>query len=75
MRKSRFDLSVGESIQIDDQILTVIDIHGDEITFPPRLRRRIRFRKRFDPQRTTPPALNVVAFRSAKDDIFRPDSG
>jgi hypothetical protein len=33
MCKSRFDLSVGESIQIDDQILTVIDIHGDEITF------------------------------------------
>jgi len=33
MRKSRFDLAVGESIQIDDQILTVLDINGDEITF------------------------------------------
>lgn len=33
MRESRFELSVGESIQIEDQILTVIDISGEDITF------------------------------------------
>ncbi len=33
MGASRFELSVGESIQIEDQILTVIDICGEEITF------------------------------------------
>jgi hypothetical protein len=33
MRESRFELSVGESVRIDNQILTVIDITGDEITF------------------------------------------
>jgi len=33
MRESRFELSIGESIQIEDQILTVIDISGEEITF------------------------------------------
>jgi hypothetical protein len=33
MRESQFELSVGDSIRLDDQILTVIDINGDEITF------------------------------------------
>ena len=33
MRASRFELAVGESVRVDDQILTVIDISGDEITF------------------------------------------
>lgn len=33
MDESRVELSVGDSIRVDDQILTVIDIHGDEITF------------------------------------------
>jgi len=33
MRESRFELSVGDSIRLDDQILTVMDISGDEITF------------------------------------------
>jgi hypothetical protein len=33
MRESRFELSVGESVRIDNQILTVIDITGDEVTF------------------------------------------
>jgi hypothetical protein len=33
MRESRFELSVGESVCIDNQILTVIDVTGDEITF------------------------------------------
>src|SRR5438874_13519336 len=33
MRESRFELSVGESVRIDNQVLTVIDITGDEITF------------------------------------------
>jgi hypothetical protein len=33
MRESRFELSVGDSVRLDDQILTVIDISGDEITF------------------------------------------
>ena len=33
MDDPRVELSVGESIRLDDQILTVIDIHGDEITF------------------------------------------
>lgn len=33
MEESRIELSVGESIRLDDQILTVIDIQGDEITF------------------------------------------
>ncbi|HLJ10708.1 MAG TPA: hypothetical protein VKU82_05945 [Planctomycetaceae bacterium] len=33
MRESCFELSVGESVEFEDQILTVIDISGDEITF------------------------------------------
>lgn len=33
MRESRFELSVGDSVRFDDQILTVIDINGEEITF------------------------------------------
>jgi hypothetical protein len=33
MRESRFELSVGDSVRLDDQILTVIDINGEEITF------------------------------------------
>jgi hypothetical protein len=33
MRESSVELSVGDSVQFDDQILTVIDIHGDEVTF------------------------------------------
>jgi hypothetical protein len=33
MDELRIELCVGESIRLDDQILTVIDIHGDEITF------------------------------------------
>jgi hypothetical protein len=33
MDESRVELSVGESLRLDDQILTVLDIHGDEITF------------------------------------------
>ena len=33
MRESRFELAVGDSVRLDDQILTVIDISGDEITF------------------------------------------
>ncbi len=33
MRESRFELSVGDSVRLDDQILTVIDITGEEITF------------------------------------------
>ena len=33
MDESHVELCVGESIRLDDQILTVIDIQGDEITF------------------------------------------
>lgn len=33
MRETQFELSVGDSLQVDDQILTVIDITGEEITF------------------------------------------
>ena len=33
MRESRFELAVGDSVRMDDQILTVIDISGEEITF------------------------------------------
>jgi len=33
MRESRFELAVGDSVRMDDQILTVMDISGDEITF------------------------------------------
>jgi hypothetical protein len=33
MRESRFELAVGDSVRLDDQILTVIDISGEEITF------------------------------------------
>lgn len=33
MSESRFELSVGDSVRVDDQILTVLDINGDEITF------------------------------------------
>ena len=30
---SRVELSIGDSVQIDDQILTVLDICDDEVTF------------------------------------------
>lgn len=30
---SRVDLSVGDSVRIDDQILTVLEISEDEVTF------------------------------------------
>src|SRR5690348_9629137 len=33
MRELRFELSVGDSVRLDDQILTVMDIIGGEITF------------------------------------------
>lgn len=33
MDAPRVELSVGESIRLDDQMLTVVDIQGDEITF------------------------------------------
>jgi hypothetical protein len=33
MRELRFELSVGDSLRVDDQVLTVMDIIGDEITF------------------------------------------
>lgn len=33
MSESRFELSVGDSVRVDDQILTVLDINGEEITF------------------------------------------
>ena len=33
MSESQFELSVGDSVRVDDQILTVLDINGDEITF------------------------------------------
>ena len=33
MRESRFELAVGDSVRLDDQILTVIDNSGEEITF------------------------------------------
>ncbi len=29
----RVELSIGDSIRMDDQILTVLDISGDEVTF------------------------------------------
>lgn len=33
MQVSGIELAVGDSVRIQDQILTVIDIHGEEITF------------------------------------------
>lgn len=33
MREFGFELAVGDSVHFADQVLTVIDIHGDEITF------------------------------------------
>jgi len=33
MRETDVELSVGDSIHFNDQVLTVIDIHGDEVTF------------------------------------------
>jgi riboflavin synthase alpha subunit len=30
---SRVELSIGDSVRVDDQILTVLDICGDEVTF------------------------------------------
>lgn len=33
MCESRIELSVGDSVRIEDQILTVLDVSGDEITF------------------------------------------
>jgi hypothetical protein len=30
---SHVDLSVGDSVRLDDQILTVLDINQDEVTF------------------------------------------
>ncbi|MSR56707.1 MAG: hypothetical protein EXS05_03430 [Planctomycetaceae bacterium] len=33
MRELDFELAVGDSVHFANQVLTVIDIHGDEITF------------------------------------------
>jgi hypothetical protein len=33
MEESRVELSIGESVQLNDQILTVVDINDDEIIF------------------------------------------
>ena len=33
MRELGFELAIGDWVQIADQVLTVIDIHGEEITF------------------------------------------
>jgi hypothetical protein len=33
MRETCVELSVGDSVHFDDQVLTVMDIHGDEVTF------------------------------------------
>lgn len=33
MRELGFELAVGDSVHLADRILTVIDIHGEEITF------------------------------------------
>ncbi|MBS0265707.1 MAG: hypothetical protein JSS02_27490 [Planctomycetes bacterium] len=33
MEEARVELSIGESIQLNQQILTVVDIQGDEIIF------------------------------------------
>jgi hypothetical protein len=33
MRELQFELSVGDSLRVDDRVLTVMDIIGDEITF------------------------------------------
>lgn len=33
MRETCVELSVGDSVHFDDQVLTVIDIHGDDVTF------------------------------------------
>ena len=30
-RKTEMELSIGDTIQVDDQFLTVVDIEGDEI--------------------------------------------
>jgi hypothetical protein len=33
MRESGVELAVGDSVQLDNHLLTVMDINGDEITF------------------------------------------
>lgn len=33
MRQSEVELAIGDSVRVEDHLLTVIDIHGDEITF------------------------------------------
>ncbi len=33
MLESGIELAVGESVRLADHILTILDIHGDEITF------------------------------------------
>lgn len=33
MRQSDVELAIGDSVRVKDHVLTVIDIHGDEITF------------------------------------------
>jgi hypothetical protein len=33
MRESGVELAIGDSVRIQDHLLTVIDIHEDEITF------------------------------------------
>jgi hypothetical protein len=33
MLESGIELAVGESVRLADHVLTVVDIHGDEITF------------------------------------------
>jgi hypothetical protein len=33
MRQSGVELAIGDAVQLQDHLLTVIDIQGDEITF------------------------------------------
>lgn len=33
MRQFEVELAIGDSVRVEDHVLTVIDIHGDEITF------------------------------------------
>lgn len=33
MRQSDVELAIGDSVRVQDHVLTVLDIHGDEITF------------------------------------------
>lgn len=54
MRQSDVELAIGDSVRVDDHILTVVDIQGEEITF------------RLDQADDTDASLSATAFTSRR---------